>query len=65
MPDAPFRAALLSGVPRSAATKMVGHKTQAIYQRHEIADESMLRDAAEKLERFHVQDQANGKVLAK
>ena len=47
--------------------KMVGHKTQAIYQRYAIADESMLRDAAEKLERLHIndQDQATGKVLAK
>jgi len=28
--------------------KMVGHKTQAIYQRYAIADESILKDAAEK-----------------
>ena len=38
-------------IPRSAAMKMVGHKTQTIYQRYAIADEAMLKDAAEKLER--------------
>jgi len=32
-----------AGVPRSTAMKMVGHKTQAIYSRYTIADESMLR----------------------
>ena len=36
--------------------KMAGHKTQAIYQRYAIADESMLKDAAEKLERLHTED---------
>lgn len=36
--------------------KMVGHKTQAIYQRYAIADESLLKDAAEKLERLHSVD---------
>ena len=30
--------------------KMVGHKTEAIYLRYVIADESMLREAAAKLE---------------
>jgi len=56
-----------AGVPRSAAMKMVGHKTQAIYQRYAIADESMLKDAAEKLNRLHEFDQAQttGKVRAK
>ena len=36
--------------------KMVGHKTQAIYQRYAIADESLLKDAAKKLERLHSVD---------
>ena len=36
--------------------KMVWHKTQAIYQRYAMADESMLKDAAEKLERLHAVD---------
>jgi hypothetical protein len=37
--------------------KMVGHKTRSIYQRYAIADEGMLRDAAEKLAQFHATDQ--------
>ena len=36
---------------------MVGHKTQAIYQRYAIADEGMLKDAALKLERLHEADE--------
>jgi len=39
-----------AGVPRSAAMKMVGHKTEAMYRRYAIADESMLREGAAKLE---------------
>jgi hypothetical protein len=42
-----------AGVPRSVAMKMVGHKTEAIYRRYAIADESMLRAGAEKLAAFH------------
>lgn len=46
--------------------KMVGHKTHAIYRRYAIADESMLKDAAEKLERLHLVDAQvrNGRVSA-
>jgi hypothetical protein len=36
--------------------KMVGHKTQTIYQRYAIADESMLQEAGEKLARLHSAD---------
>ena len=39
--------------------KMVGHKTEAIYQRYAIADESMLRDAAEKLGLLHMSDETS------
>jgi integrase len=42
-----------AGVPRSAAMKMVGHRTEAIYRRYAIADEGVLRDAAEKLATRH------------
>ena len=38
-----------AGVPRSAAMKMLGHKTEAIYRRYAIADENMLREGAAKL----------------
>jgi integrase len=42
-----------AGVPRSAAMKMVGHKTESIYRRYTIADEGMLREAAIKLSALH------------
>jgi site-specific recombinase XerD len=59
-----------AGVPRSAAMRMVGHKTQAIYARYAIADEGMLKDAAVKLELLHMLDQqpkqsANGQSTGK
>lgn len=46
-----------AGVPRSAAMKMVGHKTEAIYRRYAIAEEKMLGEAGDKLEIFHTADQ--------
>ena len=39
-----------AGVPRSAAMKMTGHLTESIYRRYAIVDESMLRDAARRLD---------------
>jgi integrase len=45
-----------AGVPRSAAMAMVGHKTQSIYQRYAIADQSMLKDGAVKLAALHLAD---------
>jgi integrase len=45
-----------AGVPRSAAMKLVGHKTESIYRRYAIADESMLQEAGEKLARLHSVD---------
>jgi integrase len=35
-----------TGVPRSAAMAMVGHKTGAIYRRYSIVDAGVLREAA-------------------
>jgi integrase len=46
-----------AGVLRSAAMKMVGHKTESIYRRYAIADESMLQEASEKLVRLHSADE--------
>ena len=46
-----------AAVPRSAAMKMVGHKTEAIYRRYAIVVEKMLIEAADKLEQFHALDQ--------
>lgn len=42
-----------AGVPRSAAMKMVGHRTESIYRRYAIADEAMLREAGAKLSALH------------
>lgn len=47
-----------AGVPRSAAMKMVGHKTEAIYRRYAIADEALLRESAVKLSTLHQAEQA-------
>jgi len=41
-----------AGVSRSAAMRMVGHKTEAIYRRYAIVAESDVREAAEKLARL-------------
>jgi integrase len=49
-----------SGVPRSAAMAMVGHKTEAIYRRYAIVDEAMLREGAAKLEVLHALQGATG-----
>jgi hypothetical protein len=46
-----------AGVSRSDAMKMVGHRTESIYRRYAIADETSMKEAAEKLEKFHNFDQ--------
>jgi len=38
-----------AGVPRSAAMRMTGHRTEAVYRRYAIVDELMLREAGEKI----------------
>ena len=48
--------------------KAIGHLTESIYRRYSIVDESMLKEAAKKLELLHASDQQqsrNGKALAK
>jgi len=42
-----------AGVARSAAMKMVGHRTESIYRRYAIAEEGMLREAGVKLAALH------------
>ncbi len=42
-----------ASVPRSAAMKITGHKTETIYRRYAIVDEGMMREAAEKLSVLH------------
>ena len=38
-------------VPRSAAMKMVGHKTESVYRRYAIVDQAMLQEAGDKVGR--------------
>ena len=57
-----------SGVSRSDAMKMVGHKSEAIYRRYAISDEKSMTEAADKLDRFYAIDQqpvGTDKVTAK
>jgi len=42
-----------AGVSRSAAMKMVGHKTEAIYRRYAIVAEADLREGGQKLAALH------------
>lgn len=42
-----------AGVPRSAAMKMVGHRTEAMYRRYAIVEEGLLRYGADLLQKFH------------
>jgi integrase len=57
-----------AGVPRSAAMKMTGHKTEAVYRRYAIVDSGMLQEAALKLATLHASEAAlseNRKSTAK
>jgi integrase len=42
-----------AGVSRSAAMKLTGHKTEAVYRRYAIVDSTMLREAVDKLGALH------------
>ena len=52
-----------AGVSRSAAMKMVGHKTQSIYSRYAIADESMLQDGGTRLSALHAKEAEAARVV--
>jgi hypothetical protein len=43
-----------AGVPRSVAMSLVGHKTESIYRRYAIVDETMQREAAKRLDAWLV-----------
>ena len=45
-----------AGVPRSAAMKLTGHKTEAVYRRYAIVDSAMLQEAAVKLSALHASE---------
>lgn len=40
-----------AGVPRSSAKAIVGHKTDAIYERYAIVDAAIIGEAADKIDR--------------
>ncbi len=46
-----------AGVPRSAAMKLTGHRTEAVYRRYAIVDSGMLQEAASKLADFHASEE--------
>ena len=46
-----------AGVPRSAAMKLTGHKTEAVYRRYAITDSVMLQEAAAKLATLHAAEE--------
>lgn len=52
-----------AGVSRSAAMKMAGHKTQSIYSRYGIADESMLQDGGTRLSALHAKEAEAARVV--
>jgi hypothetical protein len=47
-----------AGVPRSSAMKLVGHRTESVYRRYAIVNESMLGEAAAKLSALHQAEEA-------
>src|ERR1700752_3135313 len=47
-----------ASVPRSVAMKLVGHKTESVYRRYAIVDETMLRDGVAKLNALYSTEQA-------
>lgn len=52
-----------AGVPRSVATKLTGHKTEAVYRRYAIADAAALAEGVEKLARLHAGKSAQPAVM--
>ncbi len=55
-----------AGVPRNVAMKLIGHKTESMYKRYRIVDDSDLEDAVGKLdEYFQKQSQAASKRVVR
>lgn len=52
-----------AGVPRSAAMKLTGHKTEAVYRRYAITDAAMLQEAAAKLAALHAAEANSHKLV--
>jgi integrase len=54
-----------AAVPRSTAMAMVGHQTESIYRRYAIVDETMHREAAERLDVWAAEQKAKADVERK
>ncbi len=52
-----------SGVPRSTARRITGHKTESVFERYNITVEEDLREAAEKLAGYLEKRQSRRKVV--
>jgi integrase len=50
-----------SGVPRSSAMALVGHKTESIYRRYAVKNEADLREAGERLPALHAMEPRGSK----
>jgi integrase len=53
-----------AGVPRSAAMKLTGHRSESVYRRYAIVESGMLQEAVLKLDALHVSDE-NSQSTAK
>lgn len=53
-----------AGVPRSVATKLTGHRTEAVYRRYAITNEQDLADGIAKLAKLHGTDSGRGTIGA-
>jgi integrase len=51
-----------AGVAQNRAMDITGHQTVSVFKRYDISNEQDLRDAAEKLARYHVEEQLRGAV---
>lgn len=54
------RSLVRSGVSRSVAREISGHKSESVFERYNITSEADIRDAAEKMSRFHSAVPQNG-----
>jgi integrase len=54
------RSLVRSGVSRSVAREISGHKSESVFERYNITSEADIRDAAEKMSRFHSPAPKNG-----
>ena len=52
-----------AGVPRSAAMKLTGHKTESVYRRYAIVSEADLSEGLKKLARLHAYERQNSRTV--